>query len=72
MHSLITFPSPLIRQGSMFSLLVYSVTVDAITRRSRENLMNEILYADNFVLMSEMESLRKSFENIQRHMRIRI
>ena len=38
------------------------VVVDVVTEHAREGLLNEILYADDLVLMSKnMDDLRKRF-----------
>ena len=39
----------------MFSPLLFAVAVDVITKNAREGLMNEILYASDLVLMSEVQ-----------------
>ena len=44
----------------MLSPLLFAIAVDVIFENAREGLMNEILYADDLVLMSEsMENLKK-------------
>ena len=46
----------------MLSLLLFVFAVDVITENAREDLINKILYADDFVLMSKsMENLRENF-----------
>ena len=46
----------------MLSLLLFAVTVDVISENAREGLMNEILYADDLVLVSEsIENLYEKF-----------
>ena len=48
----------------MISPLIFAVVVDAVTEQARKGLLNEILYADDLVLMSEnLEDLR---EKVQR------
>ena len=37
----------------MISPLIFAIVVDAVTERAREGLLNEILYAEDLVLMSE-------------------
>ena len=44
------------------SPLLFAIVVDVITEEAREGLMNEILYADELVLISEnIDDLRKKF-----------
>ena len=42
-----------VHQGSVLSPLIFAIVVDVVTEHARERLMNEILYADDLVLMSE-------------------
>ena len=42
-----------VHQGSVLSPLIFSIVVDVATEHAREGLLNEILYADDLVLMSE-------------------
>ena len=43
-------------------LPLFSITIDAITENTREGLVNEILCADDVVLMSEIiENLKEKF-----------
>ena len=52
-----------VRQGSVLSPLVFAVMVDVVTEHARERLLNEILHADDQVLMSEsLEDLRERFQ----------
>ena len=52
-----------VHQGSVISPLIFAIVVDAVTERTRKGLLNEILCADNLVLMSEnLEDLRESFQ----------
>ena len=52
-----------VHQGSVLSPLLFAVVVDVVTENAREGLLNEILYADDLVLVSEsMEDLRTKFE----------
>ena len=49
-----------VHQGSVISLLTFAIVVDAVTEQARKGLLNEILYADDLVLMSEnFEDLRE-------------
>ena len=49
-------------QGSVLSPLVFAIVVDVVTENVRNGLMNEMLYVDDFVLISEtMEGLREKF-----------
>ena len=51
-----------VHQGSMLSPLVFAIVVDMVTESVRNGFMNEMLYADDLVLMSEtMEGLREKF-----------
>ena len=46
----------------MLSPLLFVIAVDVIPQNAREILMNEILYANDLILMSEsMENLKKKF-----------
>ena len=46
----------------MLSPLLFAVAVDVILENAREYFMNEILYTDDLVLMSEsMENLKERF-----------
>ena len=52
-----------VHRGSVLSPLIFAVVVDVVTEHAREGLLNEILYADDLVLMSEsLEDLRERFE----------
>ena len=53
-----------VHQGSVLSLLIFAIVVDVVTEHAKEGLYNEILYADDLVLMSE--SLEDSRERFQR------
>ena len=49
-------------QGSVLSPFLFAVVVDAVTELAREFAPSELLYADDFVLMSEtIEGLRNKF-----------
>ena len=51
-----------VHQGSVFSPLLFAIVVDVISENAREGLMNEILYADDLVLLSEStENLNEKF-----------
>ena len=50
-------------QGSVLSPLIFAIVVDVVTEHAREGLLNEILYANDLVLMSEsLEDLRERFQ----------
>ena len=55
-------------QGSVLSPLIFAIVVDVVTEHAREELLNEIIlneiiYADDLVLMSEsLEHLRQRFQ----------
>ena len=52
-----------VHQGSVISPLIFAIVVDAVTEQARKGILNEILYADDLVLMSEnLEDLRKRFQ----------
>ena len=49
-------------QGSVLSPSLFAMVVDVVTEGAREGLMNEILFADDLVLMVEtMEGLSEKF-----------
>ena len=51
-----------IYQESVLSLLLFAITADAITENAREGSWNEILYADDLVLMTEnIENSKEEF-----------
>ena len=51
-----------VHQGSVLSLLLFAIVVDVITENARRGVVNELLYADEFVIMSEdIEDLKKRF-----------
>ena len=53
-----------VHQGSVLSPLLFAIVVDVITEKARRSVVNELLYADDLVLMSEtMEDLEKRFWN---------
>ena len=43
----------LIGAGSVLSPLLFAIVVDVITENARRGVVNELLYADDLVLMSE-------------------
>ena len=50
-------------QWSVLSPLMFAVVVDVVTEYAREGLLNEILFANDLVLMSEsLEDLRERFQ----------
>ena len=52
-----------VHQGFVLSPLIFAVVVDVVIEHAREGLLNEILYADDLVLMSEsMDDLRERFQ----------
>ena len=51
-----------VHQESVLSPLLFAIAVDVILENAREGLMNEILYADDLVLISEsVENLKEKF-----------
>ena len=56
-----------VHQGSVLSPLIFAIVVDVVTEHAREGSLNEILYADDLVLMSEsLENLRERFQRWRR------
>ena len=48
-----------VHQGSVLSPLLFAIVVDVITENARRGVVNELLYADDLVIMSEdMEDLK--------------
>ena len=53
-----------VHQGSVLSPLLFAVVLDIITENARRDVINELLYADDLVLMSKtMEDLKERFWN---------
>ena len=53
-----------VHQGSVLSALLFAIVVYVITENARRGVVNELLYADDLVLMSEtMEDLKERFGN---------
>ena len=53
-----------VHQGSVLSPLLFPIVVDVNTENARRGVVNELLYADDLVLMSEdMEDLKERFWN---------
>ena len=51
-----------VHQGSVLSPLLFAIGVDVITENARRGVVNELLYADDLVVMSEdMEDLKERF-----------
>ena len=51
-----------LHQGSVLSPLLFALAVDVFLQNAREGLLNEILYADDLVLMSaSTENLKEKF-----------
>ena len=42
-----------VHQGSVLSPLLFAIAVNVVTENAKENLIKEVLYANDFVLMSE-------------------
>ena len=56
-----------VHQGSVFSPLLFAITVEVITETTKKRLMNEILYADDLVLTSQsIENLKEKFSKCQK------
>ena len=57
-----------VHQGSVLSPLIFAIVVDVVTEHARERLLNEILYANDLLLMSEsMDDLRERFHKWSVH-----
>ena len=53
----------IVHQESVLLPLIFANVVDAVTENAGERLLNEILYANDLVLMSEnLEDLREKFQ----------
>ena len=53
-----------VHQGFVLSPLLFAIVVDVITENARRGVVNELLYADDLVIMSEdMEDLKERFWN---------
>ena len=53
-----------VHQGPVLAPLLFAIVVDIITENAKRTLVNELMYADDFVLMSEiMEDLKERFWN---------
>ena len=51
-----------VHQGSVLSPLLFAIVVDVITENARRVVVNELLYADDLVVMSEdMEDFKERF-----------
>ena len=48
-----------VHQGSVLSLLLLAIVVDVVTENARRGVVNELLYADDLLIISEtMEDLK--------------
>ena len=53
-----------VHQGSVLSPLLFAIVVDIITENARRGVVNELLHADDLVIISEdMEDLKERFWN---------
>ena len=53
-----------VHQGSVLSPLLFAIVVDVITENARRGVVNELLYADDLVIVSEdIEDLKEKFWN---------
>ena len=51
-------------QGSLLSPLLFAIVVDVITENARRGVVNELLYGDDFVLVSkDVEDFKERFWN---------
>ena len=54
-------------QGSVLSPQIFAIVVDVVTEHAREGLLNEILYVDDLVLMSEsLEDLEEMVPKMEK------
>ena len=61
-----------VHQGSVISPLIFAIVVDAVTEQARKGLSNEILNADDLVLMSEnLEDLGRGSKGGEVHWKAR-
>ena len=52
-----------VHQRSVLSPLIFAIMTDVVTQHAREGLLNEILYANDLVLMSEsLDDQRERFQ----------
>ena len=60
-------------QGSVLSPLIFATVVDVVTEHAREGLLNEILYMDDLVLVSEsLEDLRERFQRWRSALKVNV
>ena len=60
-------------QRSVLPPQIFAIVVDVVTEHAREGLLNEILYADDLVLMSEsLEDLRERYQRWRRASEVNI
>ena len=53
-----------VHQGSVLSPLLFAIVVDVITENAKRSVVNELLFADDLILVSEtMEDLKERFWN---------
>ena len=53
-----------VHQGSVLSPLLFAIVVDVITENARRGVVNELLYADDLVIMSEtIKDVKERFWN---------
>ena len=53
-----------VHQGSVLSPLLFAIVVDVVTENARRGVVNELLYADDLVIMCEdMKDLKERFWN---------
>ena len=53
-----------VHQGSVLSPLLFAIVVNVITENARRGVVNELLYADDLVIMGEdMKDLKERFWN---------
>ena len=52
-----------VHQGSVLSSLIFAIVANVVTEHAREGLLNEVMYADDLVLMSKsLDDLRERFQ----------
>ena len=62
-----------VHQGCVLSPLLLAIDVDVITENARRDVVNDLLFADDLVLMSEdMEDIKKDFGFGRMHWKLKV
>ena len=62
-----------VHYGSVQSPLIFAIVVNVVTEHARKGLLNEILYADGLVLMSDsLEDLREKFQRWRSALKVNV